>query len=178
MSNQPQDNIKDDSGKPRLALLPGYCPLTLEALGRLATFGAAKHGEGSWMEGEQYRWLDAAYRHLSEYHKGEKIDPETGENHLVAVCINFMYACELELSATPLPPKAELADTAVRLELQPHKMYRVYAELSTGTQWVSKKPNEGEVISTTPQREAAYQFSFAEATVFLNNTNSWFWEVV
>lgn len=170
------DSIKDDQGKPRLALLPGYCPLTLEALGRLATFGAEKHGEGSWLEGEQYRWLDAAYRHLSEYHKGEKIDPETGENHLVAVCINFMYACELELTATPLPKPKESGEH--NPELQPHKRYRIFTLAGTEPVWVFKLPKEGDMISTTIQKEAAYVFTFAEATVFLNGTKHWIAEAL
>ncbi|WP_459625706.1 dATP/dGTP diphosphohydrolase domain-containing protein, partial [Enterobacter hormaechei] len=76
--------VKADQGKPRLGLVLVEVPHAFEKLGTLLGFGADKYAVGNWdkvPEGEM-RYLDALMRHLTQHHKGEKVDPESGELHL------------------------------------------------------------------------------------------------
>lgn len=91
--------VKADQGKPRLGLVLVEVPHAFEKLGTLLGFGADKYAVGNWdkvPEGEM-RYLDALMRHLTQHHKGEKIDPESGELHLAHAAVNIMFLLDKEL---------------------------------------------------------------------------------
>lgn len=91
--------VKADKGKPRLGLVLVEVPHALEKVGTLLGFGADKYAVGNWdkvPEGEM-RYLDALMRHLTSHHKGEKVDPESGELHLAHAAVNIMFLLDKEL---------------------------------------------------------------------------------
>ena len=91
--------VKADQGKPRLGLVLVEVPHAFEKLGKLLGFGADKYAVGNWdkvPEGEM-RYLDALMRHLTQHHKGEKVDPESGELHLAHAAVNIMFLLDKEL---------------------------------------------------------------------------------
>lgn len=93
------NGVKADQGKPRLGLVLVEVPHALEKLGTLLGFGADKYSVGNWdkvPEGEM-RYLDALMRHLTSHHKGEKVDPESGELHLAHAAVNIMFLLDKEL---------------------------------------------------------------------------------
>lgn len=95
----PPIGVKADKGKPRLGLVLVETPHAFEKLGTLLGFGADKYAIGNWdklPEGEM-RYLDALMRHLTQHHKGEKVDPESGELHLAHAAVNLMFLLDKEL---------------------------------------------------------------------------------
>lgn len=96
---QKPQGVKADKGKPRLGLVLVEVPHALEKVGTLLGFGADKYAVGNWdkvPEGEM-RYLDALMRHLTSHHKGEKVDPESGELHLAHAAVNIMFLLDKEL---------------------------------------------------------------------------------
>lgn len=81
---------KDDQGKNRLDLIE---PEFIEGVGKVLTFGAEKYEENSWqkVDNAENRYYAAAMRHLLAWRRGEKIDPESGLNHLDHVACNIMF---------------------------------------------------------------------------------------
>lgn len=97
--NPEVSGIKADQGKPRLGLVLVEVPHAFEKLGTLLGFGADKYSVGNWdkvPEGEM-RYLDALMRHLTQHHRGEKVDPESGELHLAHAAVNIMFLLDKEL---------------------------------------------------------------------------------
>lgn len=91
--------VKADQGKPRLGLVLVEVPHAFEKIGTMLGFGADKYSVGNWdkvPEGEM-RYLDALLRHMTEHHKGEKVDPESGELHLAHAAVNIMFLLDKEL---------------------------------------------------------------------------------
>ena len=91
--------VKADKGKPRLGLVLVEVPHAFEKVGTLLGFGADKYSVGNWdkvSEGEM-RYLDALMRHLTEHHKGNKVDPESGELHLAHAAVNILFLLDKEL---------------------------------------------------------------------------------
>lgn len=80
---------KDDQGKLRWNLLPMEL---VEKIVEVYEFGANKYGENTWqnLEGGQERFYAALLRHLCAWRKGEKIDGESGLNHLQHCIWNLM----------------------------------------------------------------------------------------
>lgn len=82
---------KDDQGKLDWTLIPwrGLKPVV-----RVLEFGAAKYSRGGWrlVEDADRRYLAAAFRHLTAYADGERVDPESGLPHLAhaVCCLLFM----------------------------------------------------------------------------------------
>lgn len=82
----------------------GYFPNALAALGRWSERANLKHNPGEpmhWAFNKSTDHLDAALSHLSQ---GERIDPETGELHLVNALWRVAAALETLLirqGATP-----------------------------------------------------------------------------
>src|SRR5437867_12565425 len=77
----------------RFSLIPSEF---LWALAEHYGVGARKYEDRNWEKG--YKWsqsLDALQRHLHQWILGEKLDPETGSHHLIAVawhaCAIFIY---------------------------------------------------------------------------------------
>jgi len=87
---------KYDQGKPRYSLLP---PNALEEVVKVLTFGSNKYEDFNWMnlDNPNDRFFSAASRHMWAWQKGEKLDSETGYNHLASAITNLMFILELEL---------------------------------------------------------------------------------
>lgn len=91
---------KYDAGKPRVDLLIDGCPMALESISQVLTFGAKKYADHNWQhvpDGEK-RYKAAMMRHVLASSRGEKTDSETGISHLAhaACCILFMLELELK----------------------------------------------------------------------------------
>lgn len=91
----PNQEIKKDVGKNRLALVPVEAVL---AIGKVLTFGCKKYSANSWREGMDYsRVYSAVQRHLNAFWgEGSDIDEESGLSHLShAFCgLSFLLAYE------------------------------------------------------------------------------------
>ncbi len=95
--------VKYESEKPRVDLLIDGCPLAIEAISQVLTFGAKKYSDHNWqkVEGGEQRYKAAMMRHVLASAKGEKVDSETGLSHLAhaACCVLFMLELELKKDA-------------------------------------------------------------------------------
>jgi hypothetical protein len=82
--------MKNDQEKNRLDLIE---PEFIESVGQVLTFGAQKYEPNNWqkVDDAENRYYAAAMRHLLAWRKGEKVDPESGLNHLDHVACNIMF---------------------------------------------------------------------------------------
>jgi hypothetical protein len=88
------EGVKNDNGKLRVDLIP---PEALESLGAVLRHGATKYEDRNWEKGIQYNRIYAALlRHLITWAKGEKIDAESGFNHLDHAFCNLMFLVTYE----------------------------------------------------------------------------------
>lgn len=81
---------KDDSKKLDWTLLPFD---SLSEVVRVMEFGAEKYSRDNWKKVvPNVRYLKAAFRHLIKYAGGEKLDSESGLNHLAhcVCCLLFL----------------------------------------------------------------------------------------
>jgi hypothetical protein len=86
---------KHDDNKNQLDL---FSPFVYEAIGEVLTYGAAKYESHNWAKGILYsRVLGALKRHISEFEKGNRYDPEWGLHHLAhaGCCLMFLLHYEL-----------------------------------------------------------------------------------
>lgn len=82
---------KADAGKVPISLVPYEF---IEGVARVMQAGAAKYDAYNWARGMDWsRIVDAAYRHLGSFEKGEDTDPETGLSHMLHLtcCAMFLY---------------------------------------------------------------------------------------
>ncbi len=92
---------KFDQGKPLWRLLPWKA---LSVVVKVLTFGAAKYAPNNWLyvKKADERYIDAALRHLTAYMSGEKVDSETGLNHLAhCICCLLFLLHFVETSERP-----------------------------------------------------------------------------
>lgn len=90
-----EGGTKHDQGKAPWGLLPWDA---LGAAVRVLAFGRDKYGARNWEKGMDWsRPWEAAIRHLTAWHMGEKADPETGFSHLAHAlcCVLFLVAYEI-----------------------------------------------------------------------------------
>ena len=74
---------KDDDGKLRYDLIPGY---PLGQLAAVYTLGAGKYTDHNWRKGMRWGRLFAAMcRHAWAWWCGERLDPQDGQHHLASV---------------------------------------------------------------------------------------------
>ena len=82
---------KDDTEKPRMELLD---PDFMVGVAQVLTFGANKYAANNWKKAtpsDTERIKGAILRHLMAYMGGQKIDPETGLNHMYHISCNAMF---------------------------------------------------------------------------------------
>ena len=96
--------VKGDGGKYQPRLLMLSMPNTLEGVSRVLTYGANKYSPDNWRKVEDERYWDALYRHLLSYHKGQKVDEETGESHLYHALCCLMFLAEKQTMYTGQTP--------------------------------------------------------------------------
>jgi len=87
--------LKYDKGKLRWDLLPID---QVEKIVEILTYGAAKYADNNWqnVEGGIERYYAALLRHLVAWRKGEKIDPESGMEHLSHAACNIVFLMWLD----------------------------------------------------------------------------------
>lgn len=69
-----------------------------EQLAKAMTYGANKYASDNWKKVEDpvNRYYAALRRHLAAWRKGEKVDHESGLNHLAHVAANVMFLMHFE----------------------------------------------------------------------------------
>ena len=91
--------IKFDQEKPQWTLVPFKA---FDHVVEVLTIGARKYAPDNWKKvpNARQRYIDAAFRHMSAYAGGEKLDAETGKNHLAhaVCCLLFLLAFDLDSS--------------------------------------------------------------------------------
>lgn len=96
MKIKPNDEggIKYDGDKPDYSLVPFKA---LDEVVKVLTYGAAKYDRFNWEKVEARRYQAAALRHISAYMQGEKIDPESGINHLAHAACSLLFLTDFDL---------------------------------------------------------------------------------
>ena len=81
---------KDDEGKLRWDLVPWR---ELEDVVGVLTYGEDKYGAHNWktVASAQDRYFAAALRHLSDWRRGEKLDPESDLPHLAHAACSLLF---------------------------------------------------------------------------------------
>lgn len=71
-------------------------PLAIEAVARVAAFGADKYSKHNWKKGMYVRSIASSLlRHLTDFMNGEDIDEESGLNHTGAIAWNALALAEM-----------------------------------------------------------------------------------
>lgn len=93
-----REGIKNDIGKPRVALVLGDFSKSLLDVSRVGTFGAEKYAPGDWkfVPDAVGRYEDAMMRHYL-LSKEEQVDPESGLDHFTHFVWNALAVLELRL---------------------------------------------------------------------------------
>jgi|MEHZ01.4.fsa_nt_MEHZ011041097.1_4 hypothetical protein len=86
--------IKYDGEKPDYSLVPFEA---MDEVVKVLTYGAAKYDRFNWTKVEPRRYQAAAMRHISSYMQGEKIDPESGINHLAHAVCSLLFLTDFDL---------------------------------------------------------------------------------
>ena len=86
---------KADAGKDRWELLPIN---QIQKVVKVLTDGAAKYGDNGWrsVDNPQERFYAAMMRHLYAWRTGDKIDKESGFNHMIHVICNAIFLAEFD----------------------------------------------------------------------------------
>ena len=97
-SDEPNQNIKADAGKPQLTLVPRQI---LFDIAEVRAFGVKKYGDpDNWKQVNIQRYRDAAFRHFMAYlDEPDGTDAESGLSHLSHLACNIAFLCELEKNA-------------------------------------------------------------------------------
>jgi hypothetical protein len=84
------NGVKADAGKPDWSLLDLR---QIEGCVKVLTFGAQKYARDNWKKvpDGKNRYYAALLRHLTAWQAGEKIDPESGMNHLDHAMCNLYF---------------------------------------------------------------------------------------
>lgn len=88
-----ENGKKFDTGKLPMSLLFQDLASELEQVAGILQYGASKYAPKNWqgLENAKGRYLDALYRHLQEYAKGNPTDDESGQSHLAHACCNLLF---------------------------------------------------------------------------------------
>ena len=96
-SSRATQGVKYDSGKLQWTLLPFRA---INEVLEVLSFGAKKYAADNWkiVPEARTRYVDAAFRHLSDWHLKERLDKETGKSHLAHAicCLLFLLWFEQE----------------------------------------------------------------------------------
>lgn len=85
---------KGSEGKAPYELLPFKA---LHEVVEVLAFGAKKYAAHQWREVEDTQgFLGAALRHICAWQRGEKVDSETGIDHLAHAACNLLFIQELK----------------------------------------------------------------------------------
>lgn len=86
---------KADAGKDRWELLPIN---QIQKVVKVLTDGAKRYGDNGWrsVDNPQERFYAAMMRHLYAWRTGDKIDKESGFNHMIHVICNAIFLAEFD----------------------------------------------------------------------------------
>lgn len=89
-----KQGLKYDDGKLLVSLVQ---PEFIKGVAEVLTFGAAKYKPNSWqtVPDAKRRYEDALYRHWLAYLEGERLDSESGLEHLKHLACNAMFLLHL-----------------------------------------------------------------------------------
>ena len=156
-------DMKYDAGKPRPSLILKSMSRALLEVSKVATFGAEKYAEDSWLtlkDGEK-RYRDAKDRHMLQG-AFETVDSESGISHLAHEAWNALALLELSLRDETIditrevlepnwPESAEVRSAQIMQNGNEGEHYRETleqiigdAQLRSRTRWVAVDKN-GEV---------------------------------
>ncbi len=97
VKSETKTGVKFDQDKPQWTLVPFKA---LDEVVKVLTIGAKKYAPDNWKKvpNARQRYIDAAFRHMSAYAAGEKLDDETGKSHLAhaVCCLLFLLAFDLD----------------------------------------------------------------------------------
>tara|TARA_R110001632_G_scaffold26561_1_gene71756 strand:- start:398 stop:889 length:492 start_codon:yes stop_codon:yes gene_type:complete len=80
---------KDDAGKLRESLM---CEDFVDQMIRVLEHGAVRYGEWNWLKGGDWtRFSNANARHTKAWKNFEKVDQDSGINHLAHAAVNLMF---------------------------------------------------------------------------------------
>lgn len=81
--------VKHDGTKPPMHLIDSEF---LEDLARVLDFGRQKYGASNWRKGMEWsRLYSAAMRHMVAWNRGENLDHESGQSHLIHAACTLMF---------------------------------------------------------------------------------------
>lgn len=101
---------KTDAGKDRWELLPIN---QIQKVVKVLTDGAKRYGDNGWrsVDNPQERFYAAMMRHLYAWRTGDKIDKESGFNHMIHVICNAIFLAEFDEESRN--PFAQMLDNAL-----------------------------------------------------------------
>lgn len=90
--------MKFDGGKIDYSLVP---PLSDEEVAKVLTIGANKYERDNWrhVDNANIRYYAAMMRHIKDWRKGNKVDEETGCQHLAHAICCLIFLLEKDLEA-------------------------------------------------------------------------------
>lgn len=87
-----EDTRKSDKGKTKYQFLMRDLAVQVEGMCKILTRGEERYSARSWMESTKpLAYLDACYRHIAAWNKGERLDSDSGQSHLLHAAINLMF---------------------------------------------------------------------------------------
>lgn len=144
----PSGGKKNDTGKLRMDLIPGY---PLMRLAEVYTIGAAKYADDNWRSGISYKRIFAALmRHAWKWFMGETHDPQDGQHHLSSVAWCAFTLMEYEISRPEFDDRPTQIATHRDLELPIPPQFTLNKEKPTasgeevglmndnGSQWINR----------------------------------------
>lgn len=85
-----------NEGKPQVSYILDF-PCAIRGLSRVMEQGALKYSKDNWKKFQPSdRLLDSLLRHLLSRKAGEKLDPESQQDHLYHALSNLLMLCEQE----------------------------------------------------------------------------------
>ena len=91
---------KADYGKAKLSLVPTEI---IRAIADVREYGNQKYkSPDNWKQVDKQRFIDALYRHWLAYIDGEKVDKESGIEHIKHVACNLAFIIEMDKQKEPI----------------------------------------------------------------------------
>ena len=80
-------------------------PRAMAGMCEVIAYGATKYEKNNWRKAtsieDQERCMSACLRHITSYHRGEFVDPDTGLHHLAHAITNLAFLIEVTHDTVP-----------------------------------------------------------------------------
>ena len=110
------EGVKYDQEKPDYSLVPFGA---MDQVVKVLTYGAKKYDRFNWEKVESRRYQAAALRHISAYMQGEKIDPESGVNHLAHAICSLLFLTDFDLKESAEGVTDSVTDLYTKVDANP-----------------------------------------------------------